>query len=148
MKRYFMVTVFVIFLDQLSKYWAMVTLTPFDPQFVLAFFNYTLAFNTGAAFSFLHNAGPWHQWFFAAMSICMSLLIVIWMFRIPKSERYSLLGLSLILGGALGNLIDRAHYGFVVDFIQLHYQNHYWPTFNIADSAICMGAFLLFWELF
>jgi len=148
MIRYFMVTIVVVFLDQASKHWAMIALTPFEPQLVLAFFNYTLAFNTGAAFSFLHNAGPWHQWFFVAISIFMSILIVIWMLRVPKTEGYFLIGLSLILGGALGNLIDRAHYGFVVDFIQLHFHNHYWPIFNIADSAICIGAFVLLLELF
>lgn len=148
MIRYFIVSVLVIILDQASKFWAIHTLVPFESDYILPFFNFTLAFNTGAAFSFLHNAGPWHHWLFAGISLGMSIFIIIWMFRLPKTELLSLLGLSLVLGGALGNLIDRAHLGAVIDFIQVHYQNHYWPTFNIADSAICIGAGLLMIDLF
>ncbi len=105
--------------------------------------NITLAFNTGAAFSFLNTAGPWHHWFFAVFSLSMSIALMVWLMLTKQKSMGLLLGISLILGGALGNLLDRFFLGHVVDFIDVYYQNHHWPAFNIADSAICLGALFI-----
>lgn len=134
----------VILLDYFTKAWAVKVLHPYEPKSVFLMMNWTLAFNTGSAFSFLENVGPWHQWVLGGFSFLMSIVIVIWMsratFDMQKIEFY---GLSLILGGAIGNLIDRLNGGYVIDFIDVFYKNHHWPVFNIADSAICLGAGLL-----
>lgn len=141
---WFLLTVFVVILDQVSKYWVSSTLIPYHPYTLFSTLNFTLAYNTGAAFSFLNGAGEWHRWFFASFSLIMSIVIMVWLWRTPKQDRLQAAGLSLILGGALGNLIDRALQGVVVDFIDFHYGSHHFATFNVADSAICIGAALLF----
>jgi signal peptidase II len=140
---WFVLVFMVIAIDQASKYWASVDLTPYQPEPILPMFNLTLAYNTGAAFSFLHNAGAWHRWFFTGFSLLMSIGLTAWITRLPSSARLQLAALSLILGGAIGNLIDRAFLGFVIDFIEVYYKHYHWPVFNIADSAICIGAVLL-----
>lgn len=144
---WFAATLLVICLDQATKYWASLDLTPYQPVAIFPMFNFTLAFNTGAAFSFLHNAGEWHRWFFSGFSLVMSIALIVWIVRLPSTARLQLLALSMILGGAIGNLIDRALYGFVIDFIDVYYKQYHWPVFNIADSAICIGAFLLLVDL-
>lgn len=133
----------VIFADQWTKMLAIEALRPYEPTEVLAVLNWTLAFNTGAAFSFLDSAGGWQKSFFASFSGVMSIILLVWLFRLPKSARGMSIALGLILGGAIGNLIDRLRIGHVVDFIDVHYKHHHWPIFNIADSAICVGAVLL-----
>lgn len=138
--HWFVLSILVIVCDQASKYWAGVSLIPYKPMPVLPMLNFTLAFNTGAAFSFLNGAGDWHRWFFAGFSLIMSTVLLVWLYRIPNESRLLSAGISLILGGAVGNLIDRAFYGYVVDFIDVYYQHHHFATFNIADSAICIGA--------
>lgn len=106
-------------------------------------------YNEGAAFSFLSQAGGWQRWFLAGLSLIVSLIIVIWIYRLDRKEKGLAAALSLILGGAVGNLIDRVAQGRVTDFIQWYYADYYWPTFNIADSAISVGAvILLFVSLF
>lgn len=140
---WFVVSFVVLALDQLSKYWATSHLEPYQAKAVMPMVNWTLAFNRGAAFSFLSGAGGWQRWFFAIFSVVMSVVLAVWLWRLPKQDKLQSLAISLILGGALGNLYDRARYGFVVDFIDLYYQNHHWPVFNLADSAICLGAFFL-----
>jgi len=145
---WFLVSLVVVLADQLSKYWASISLEPYQAKPIIPMLNLTLAFNTGAAFSFLNGAGGWHRWFFALFSLVMSVVLVVWLLRIPGKERLQSLAISLILGGALGNLYDRARYGFVVDFIDVYYKNHHWPVFNLADSAICIGAVLLLIEFF
>jgi signal peptidase II len=149
MKKFFafFVSVVVIFLDQLTKHWAMTHVMPYEPVPCLPMLNWTLAFNSGSAFNFLSHAGDWHTWFFLGFSGLMSIVIMVWIIRLSTQAKLELFALSLILGGALGNLIDRIRLGYVVDFIDVFYKNHHWPSFNIADSAICMGGVLLLIDL-
>jgi signal peptidase II len=102
--------------------------------------NWTLTYNTGAAFSFLSDAGGWQRWFFSALAIVVSLLLAFWLTRIPRHDWRQALPFALIIGGALGNLIDRMRYGHVVDFVDAYWREHHWPAFNVADSAIVAGA--------
>ena len=113
-----------------------------DSTYVTSFFNIVRAHNTGAAFSFLANAGGWQRWFFTGIGIAAAVFIV-WMLRSHGGQRMFSWALSLILGGALGNVVDRLLHGYVVDFIQVHYGGWYFPSFNVADSAITVGAALL-----
>ena len=133
----------VIGLDQLSKWLAASLLEPYQPVPVLPFFNLTLMYNTGAAFSFLADAGGWQRWFFLLLAFVISIALVIWISRLKRSELWLAIALSLILCGAVGNLIDRVLHGHVIDFIQMYYERWYWPAFNVADSAITVGAVLL-----
>ena len=139
------VSAIVIALDQLTKHIALGALQPYAPHEVIpGLLNWTLAFNTGAAFSFLHDAGGWQRWLFSALAITVSLVLIVWLRRLPRSDWRTALPLSLVIGGALGNLIDRMRFGHVTDFIEVYYGQWSWPAFNIADSAICVGAgFLL-----
>ncbi|MEJ2060205.1 MAG: signal peptidase II [Gammaproteobacteria bacterium] len=134
----------VIVLDQLTKQAALAWLQPGLPVSVIpGFFNWNLMFNTGAAFSFLSAAGGWQRWFFIMLALVVSAIIVIWLRRLKPGEGWMALGLALVLGGALGNVIDRVLRGHVVDFIQWYFRSYYWPTFNLADSAITVGATIL-----
>ncbi len=133
----------VFALDQLTKQLAEHYLELHQPVAVIPGFNLMLAYNTGAAFSFLHDAGGWQRWFFAILSSIISAGIVWWMWRLETAERWMAIALALILGGALGNLWDRVVLGHVVDFIQLYYRQWAYPAFNIADSAITIGAVML-----
>ena len=132
----------VLLLDQLSKWSALSNLKLGIPEEVLPFMNWLLLFNPGAAFSFLAQSSGWQRWFFTILGLAASLYIL-WLLRKNQSDKMLSWALSLILGGALGNALDRIMYGAVVDFIDLHYGNWHWPAFNIADSAICMGAALI-----
>jgi signal peptidase II len=114
------------------------------PESVLPFLNWLLLFNPGAAFSFLAQGSGWQRWFFTALGLVASAYIV-WLLRKSLGDKLLCWALSLILGGALGNVLDRIMYGAVVDFIDLYYANWHWPAFNIADSAICVGASLIIW---
>jgi signal peptidase II len=141
--RWIWISILIIVLDQLTK-WLIVQNLAFGKVIpVLPFFNLTLLYNMGAAFSLLGRAGGWTPWLFGGFAVVISVLIIIWMKRIPKTSYWLSVSLALILGGALGNLIDRIHQGYVVDFIQVYYQHWYWPAFNIADSAITVGAIML-----
>lgn len=141
----FVLALVVIVVDQLSKYWAASVLIPYQPVSIFPLFNLTLAYNSGAAFSFLSGTGEWHRWVFAGFSFFMSLVLMVAIIRAPSTLKLQLVALSLILGGAIGNLIDRALLGHVIDFIDIYYKSSHWPIFNLADSAICLGAFLLLW---
>ena len=145
--HWFVLSFIVILMDQASKYFISAGLTPYQPVAISPMLNLTLAYNSGAAFSFLSHAGQWHHWFFIGFSLIMSMALIIWIIRLASTERLQLLALSLILGGAIGNLIDRLFFGSVIDFIDVYYKHHHWPVFNLADSAICIGAFLLFIDL-
>jgi signal peptidase II len=145
---WFMVTIGIIVIDQLTKLWALNALTLYQPKVLSPVLNLTLAYNTGAAFSFLSTSGVWHQWFFIVFAVVMSLILSIWLLKTPIKQTLQSCALSFILGGALGNLIDRFLHGHVIDFLDFHYKHHHWPVFNLADSAICIGAFLLVFELF
>ena len=105
-----------------------------------------LTYNTGAAFSFLAGAGGWQRWFFLGLGAAVSIGLIIWLWRLKPGEQWLAMALALILGGAVGNLIDRAWLGQVIDFIQLYYDRWYFPAFNLADSAITLGAVLLVLE--
>ncbi|CAN5404220.1 signal peptidase II [soil metagenome] len=133
----------VLILDQATKWMISSHLTLDQSIYLLPFANFTLAHNTGAAFSFLQNAGGWQQWFFSGIAIIVSVGFLIWLLRLPPKHPGTAIALSLIIAGAIGNLLDRVMHGYVVDFIQLHAADWYWPAFNVADSAICIGGFLL-----
>lgn len=139
-------SIVVIALDQLTKYWAITRLA-YQPVSILPGLDFTLAFNTGAAFSFLADLGGWQRWFFASFSLVISVALIIWLIRLPKQALLQCLAISLILGGALGNLYDRLFLGHVIDFIHLYYEQYHWPIFNLADSAVCLGAFFLMVDL-
>ena len=144
---WFIISIVVIVLDQVTKYWAFRTLIPYQPESIMPMVNFTLAFNTGAAFSFLSGTGDWHRWLFTGFSAVMSVAIFVWIIRLPSTARMQAAGLSLILAGAVGNLMDRILLGHVIDFIDVYYSHYHWPAFNIADSAICVGAFLLILDM-
>ncbi|MEW5755170.1 MAG: signal peptidase II [Pseudomonadota bacterium] len=146
MLKWLWVSAVVIVLDQLTKLWASSSLELYETIPVMPLFNITLAHNTGAAFSFLAQAGGWQRWFFTGIAVAVSIAIVIWLRRLPSSERLEAAALALILGGAIGNVVDRIAHGYVVDFIDVYYGNYHWPAFNIADSAITIGAVLLIWH--
>jgi signal peptidase II len=133
----------VIVFDQMTKVWISHVLILDQRIAILPFFNLTLLHNTGAAFSFLAAAGGWQRWFLTGLALCVSIIIIIWLNQLKQTQRWLACALALILGGAAGNLIDRILYGHVVDFIQLYYQHWYWPAFNVADSAISVGAVML-----
>jgi len=140
--RWLALSAFVIVLDQLSKGWITNHFIFGESLTVLSVFDLVLAHNTGAAFSFLSDAGGMQRWLFGIIAIVASVWIV-WLLRRHSMQTLFALALSMILGGALGNLIDRIAYGYVVDFLHFHWNEHYFPAFNIADSAITCGAFLL-----
>ena len=133
--------------DQVSKWIVLGALQPGETRYVAPFFNWVLTFNSGAAFSFLSDAGGWQRWFFTALALGVSAWIVTLLRRHSSEFRLSL-ALTLVLAGALGNVIDRMRFGAVVDFIQWHVAGYYWPAFNVADSAITVGAVILLWDQF
>jgi len=132
-----------VVLDQITKISAEALLTYAQPVPVLPVLNMTLLYNPGAAFSFLADQGGWQRWFFTGISVAVSVMLVVWIARLPRGTVWLPIALSLILGGAIGNLIDRVAYGHVVDFISVHWGNRYFPAFNIADSAITLGAMMM-----
>ena len=145
--RWLSLSAAVIAADLATKAWITSAFRYGEVREVLPFFNLVLVHNTGAAFSFLADAGGWQRWFFVAVSVAISAVILVMLWRGDQS-RLARGALALVLGGALGNLWDRATLGHVVDFIQLHAGGYYWPSFNVADSAICVGVALLVWDGF
>ena len=143
MLRLLWLSLLVVVLDQWSKHWIVANFREYEVLTVWPVFNLTLVYNTGAAFSFLSDAGGWQRWFFVTVGVLVSLIMVIWLARLQPRERWTALGLALVVGGAVGNLIDRVVLGKVVDFLQWHWQDWYWPSFNLADSAITLGVILL-----
>lgn len=146
MTKWLGVSLVVIILDQLSKYVANARLVYAEPLSVVPSFNLTLLYNRGAAFSFLSDAGGWQRWFFVAVSVIAAVLLTLWLRKLKAEQWMLALALSLVIGGAVGNLVDRLWLGYVIDFIQLYYKSFFWPAFNIADSAITVGAVLLVWD--
>ncbi len=140
---WFTLPIIVVVVDRWTKVLATAQLDFGKPLEILPIFNLTLLYNKGAAFSFLSDAGGWQRWLFTGIAVVTSGILTVWLLRLPRTDRLLAASLGLILGGALGNLWDRVNYGYVVDFISVHYQNHYFPAFNIADSAITLGAILL-----
>lgn len=129
--------------DQALKLLATAELHYAVPVPVLPGFNLTLLHNTGAAFSLLDGASGWQRWFFTGIALVVGAGVVIWLATLAPGQRWAPLALALILGGAAGNVVDRVRLGYVVDFIQLYYESWYWPAFNLADAAICVGAVML-----
>lgn len=138
----------IVFADQLSKYLAETYLVLHQPVAIIPFFNFTLAYNTGAAFSFLHQAGGWQNTFFIVVALLMSMVLFVMLYRTPSKELQFSLALWLVLGGAVGNVIDRLRIQKVVDFIDFYIADWHFATFNIADIAISIGAFLLIMDSF
>ncbi len=162
-------SLFVILLDQLTKWWAVSTLAYADPVAFLQYFNFTLLHNFGAAFSFLADQSGWQRFLLSGIALGMSVFLLVWILRIdtnkPQQKKIEVLGLALVLGGAIGNVWDRIQLGYVVDFIDWFYhsptndclpffysifstQSCHWPAFNIADAAILMGALCLVIDMF
>jgi signal peptidase II len=133
----------VLVADQLTKWLALTGLKPYAPEALMPFVNLTLAFNTGAAFSFLADAAGWQRWLLIGIALAVSLYLLVWLKGLGTGQRLEAAALGLILGGAVGNLIDRVRLGAVVDFIDLHYAGWHWPAFNIADAAIVAGVLLI-----
>lgn len=163
MLRWWWISALVILFDQLTKLSASKFLQMHDPVAIMPLFNFTLMHNTGAAFSFLSNAGGWQRWFFTVLAIAVSILIISWVRKLGSHEKWQAAGLLLVLGGALGNVIDRLVYGYVIDFLDVYYSAQsclpmfyqtlnngqlqcHWPAFNIADSAISIGVVVLIWD--
>jgi signal peptidase II len=141
--KWFWVSAVVLILDQCSKLLADAMLVLQQPVALMPLLAIRKAYNSGAAFSFLSDAAGWQRWFFIGLALLVIAVLVTWLRRLPPGQTRMALALALILGGAAGNLIDRVVYGYVIDFIDVYYGAWHWPTFNIADSAIFIGAVLL-----
>ncbi len=154
MARWLWLSVLIVAVDQATKWLAEALLTPYQPEPVTSLLNMTLKYNTGAAFSFLADAGGWQRWVFAAFALGVSAVLVAWLLRLKTHERLMAASLSLVIGGAVGNLIDRVLTGRVVDFIDVSLpfiplaMFNPWPAFNVADSAISIGVVLLLFVSF
>ena len=154
MKHWLWLSLAIILVDQASKWLVMVSLSPYQVIELLPNLNLTLMFNEGAAFSFLSDAGGWQRWLFAGFAVLVTLVLLVWLLRLRPDERLLGLGLALIVGGAVGNLIDRLLLGHVIDFVQVYLpfiplaMFNPWPAFNVADSAISVGVVLLLIETF
>ncbi|KHL71225.1 peptidase A8 [Pseudomonas flexibilis] len=143
-------TALVFGLDQASKFYFEGALNLYQQIVIIPdLFSWTLAYNTGAAFSFLAGQSGWQRWLFALIAIVVSVVLVVWLKRLKPNETWLAIALALVLGGALGNLVDRVLFGHVIDFILVHWQNRwYFPAFNLADSAITVGAIMLVIDMF
>lgn len=141
--RWLLLSAAIVIADQLSKGLASAALHLHQPLALLPSLNLTLVHNEGAAFSLLGEAGGWQRWLFIALAVVISLWIIVWLRSLPRSRARLACGLSMILGGALGNLWDRIAHGYVVDFIDVYYGQWHFPAFNVADSAITLGAAIL-----
>ncbi len=148
--KWLRLSLLVFVLDQASKLFFENSLSLYQQIVIIPdYFSWTLAYNKGAAFSFLASESGWQRWFFAAVAVVVSVVLVVWLKRLKANETWLALALALVLGGAIGNLFDRVVYGHVIDFILVHWQNRwYFPAFNLADSAITLGAILLALDMF
>ncbi|MCW4454874.1 signal peptidase II [Flavobacterium sp. MXW15] len=136
-----LLSVAVIGLDQWSKAWVLSSLPEYQPVVVVeGFWNWFRTYNTGAAFSFLSNAGGWQLYFFTLLAVGISGMLAFWLSRTARGDWRAALPYALVIGGAIGNVIDRLVHGHVVDFIQWYVGTYYWPSFNLADAAIVAGA--------
>lgn len=140
---FWLIVVSVFLLDLITKNFFLQYWQPYEVVEVLPFLNLVLAFNTGAAFSFLADAGGWQRWFFIILTIAVCIYLLVLLSQAKPQQRFYRVGLALIIAGALGNLYDRIMHGFVVDFIDFHINQWHWPAFNVADSGITIGAIML-----
>lgn len=145
--HWLMLAALLVVFDQGSKAWALKALAGGEPWVLTPFLNFVLVFNRGAAFSFLADADGWQRWFFTVLALAVSAWIIHTIRRHPEASLMNL-ALSMIMGGAIGNVIDRLRLGMVVDFVDVHAAGWHWPAFNLADSAITVGAMLLIWDQF
>jgi signal peptidase II len=148
MLKWLWLSLLAVILDQASKLAIAGTMKLYQSIPVMPLFKLTYVHNTGAAFSFLSEAGGWQRWFFAGLALMISAVIAVWLARLKKHETLLAVALALVLGGAVGNLIDRLAYGYVIDFLDVYYNDWHWPAFNIADSAITLGVILMLVESF
>ncbi|MGR9012218.1 MAG: signal peptidase II [Gammaproteobacteria bacterium] len=148
MVKWLWLSLIAVMLDQGSKLAIAGSMQLYESIQIMPFFKLTYVHNTGAAFSFLSEAGGWQRWFFAGLALVISVVISIWLARLKKHETLLAVALALVLGGAVGNLIDRLAYGYVIDFLDVYYNTWHWPAFNIADSAITLGVILMLVESF
>lgn len=148
MLKWLWLSLLAIILDQASKLVIAGSMQLYESIEIMPFFKLTYVHNTGAAFSFLSEAGGWQRWFFAGLALAISAVIAVWLARLKKHETLLAVALALVLGGAVGNLIDRLAYGYVIDFLDVYYDAWHWPAFNIADSAITLGVMLMLAESF
>jgi signal peptidase II len=148
MLKWLWLSLLAVILDQASKLVVDNSMQLYESIPLMPYFSLTYVHNTGAAFSFLSEAGGWQRWFFAALALIISVVLSVWLARLQKHETLLACALSLVLGGAIGNLIDRLAYGYVIDFLDIYYNNWHWPAFNIADSAITVGVGLMLAESF
>jgi len=148
MLKWLWLSLLAVILDQASKLAIAGSMQLYQSIEIVPYFNLTYVHNTGAAFSFLSEAGGWQRWFFAGLALVISVVIAVWLARLKRHETLLAVALSMILGGAIGNLIDRLAYGYVIDFLDVYYQTWHWPAFNIADSAITLGVILMLVESF
>ncbi|MFT5788187.1 MAG: signal peptidase II [Shewanella sp.] len=146
--RWYWIVVLVFLADQLSKQWVLSSFELYDSVELLPIFNFTYVRNYGAAFSFLSDAGGWQRWLFTFVAVGFSVLLSVWLRQQPSKMWRLNLAYTLVIGGALGNLVDRLQHGFVVDFLDFYWNSSHFPAFNIADSAICVGAGLIILDSF
>lgn len=146
--RWLLLSLLVIIIDLWTKAWIKTKLLVGMSYAVLPVLNVTLQYNRGAAFSFLSEEGGWQQWLFSLIAIIVSAGLVAWLYRMKGKNNLQAASAALIIGGAIGNVISRFYYGYVVDFIDFHIASWHWPAFNVADTAICVGVFLLIVDMF
>ena len=146
--RFWWLALALLIADQLTKVWVIQNFSLGESIELLPVFNFTYARNYGAAFSFLGDAGGWQRWLFTLIAVLVSVVLSVWLSRLKPAQWKLSLALVLIVAGAIGNLIDRSLYGYVVDFLHVYYQQWHYPIFNIADCAITIGAGLLIWDSF
>ena len=145
-KSYYLLCLALVVLDQLTKQIVVSLFTLGESMVINSYLSWTYIQNTGAAFSILSDGGTIQRAFLLAVSLFVSAMLMVWIHKTPAIRRQRLFGQFILLSGALGNLLDRAQYGYVVDFIDVHYENYYWPVFNVADSLIFVGVVLLLFE--
>lgn len=148
MLRWLWFSLVVIVLDQLTKLWMEASFRLYEIKAVTGFFNLTLVYNEGAAFSFLSDAGGWQRWFFVVLAAVISVVLINWLRQLHPSQKLMALGLSALVGGAIGNAIDRLLHGHVIDFLDFYIGDKHWPAFNVADSAIVLGVIIFIWDAF
>jgi len=146
MLRWLWLSVLVLLLDQGSKQLMESLLLLYEQRPILPFFNLTLAYNEGAAFSFLSEQGGWQRWFFTVLAALVTAVLIGWLARLKRHEQLLAVALAMIIGGALGNLLDRLLWGHVIDFLDLYYGSSHWPAFNLADSFIFTGVALMLFD--